>query len=207
MLEQQLSIYKPGSEVRMHKGGPKKGTPVDVRPRDSEREKAFELFLNASKGGKIRSIRAIAQTVGVHEATITRWRKIDGWDDKIHHIITQAAQAADILTNAIKRRVRQGILSGLDELLKMVKKSEKDVDRIAAVRALVDIGLRLDAIAQAGTETGAASGSFPAFKDDLDVPGEQPECLDTLPPPDLDSMEKSTIQDPSTIPPVPEDLI
>ena len=192
-------------KIGRKKGGPKKGTHVDVTPRPNEREKAFEIFLNAGKDGKVRSVRSVAQELGVHEATISRWRKIDGWDDKIQILIAQAAQAADTLTKAIKRRVRRGVLDGLDELAKIIKKSDKDADRIAAVKAMVEIGLKIDALAQAGSGM-EASGTLPEFKDDLDELGKEPECPDIPIVQDLNSTEKSTTLAPSIVPQVQGDL-
>src|SRR4030095_14698419 len=89
-------------------------------PRDeADRLKAFELYLNASNGGKFRSLRSIASEVGVSSVTIARWKEVDHWDDKLNKALATTANTQESTSNAVKRKVRKGLLDGIDELHKM----------------------------------------------------------------------------------------
>lgn len=145
----------------------------DTTPKEAERLKAYELYLNANLQGKRRSMRSIALELGVNPTTVTRWAEMDGWSQKVHAALLQTTQAAEATQNALKRLVRRGLLDGLTELHRIATKADRESDRIGAVRAMVDIALRIDAVTAAAG--GGKDEQQPAnFSDDL--PAEEPTC-------------------------------
>lgn len=48
------------------------------RPRSPNRDKAFELWL---KSGKNRTLKEIAQELGVSESQVRKWKNLDKWDE------------------------------------------------------------------------------------------------------------------------------
>ena len=152
---------------------------IDVKPRpEQERVKAFELFLSTSLEGKPNSLRQIASAVGVSAMTIGRWKEVDEWDLKVSKMLSEAAAGADTTANALKRRVRQGLLDGLAQLQKIALQGDKDSDKIAAVRALADIAMRMDALTAVAT-AGQSKEQQVEFDDRL--PGEL-DCPATTEP-------------------------
>ena len=154
--------------------------PNQFDPKKAERTKAFELYMSAAATGKRRSLRSIAQELGVALKTIQRWRDADDWDPKINKILTEAAGAAETHANAIRRRVRQGLLDGLDQLNKIAKTANRDADRIHAVRALADIASKVEAIVS-GASGADSSTALSDFKDDVEWPDESPTTPSTPP--------------------------
>ena len=126
--------------------------PYDITERpQADRLKAFEMYLSASTSGKSRSLRSIGAELGVSSMTISRWREVDKWDEKISKVLSEAATGAETTSNALKRRVRQGLLDGLSQLQHIAMNGSQDRDKIAAVKALADIAIRIEAITAAAT--------------------------------------------------------
>ena len=126
--------------------------PYDITERpQADRIKAFEMYLSASTSGKSRSLRSIGAELGVSSMTISRWREVDKWDEKISKVLSEAATGAETTSNALKRRVRQGLLDGLSQLQHIAMNGAQDRDKIAAVKALADIAIRIEAITAAAT--------------------------------------------------------
>ena len=48
------------------------------RPRSPNRDKAFELWLES---GKSRTLKEIAQELGVSESQVRKWKNLDKWDE------------------------------------------------------------------------------------------------------------------------------
>lgn len=138
----------------------------------NERIKAFELFCEANAAGQRRSLRSIAQELGVHQVTVQGWATKDEWQTKLQRMLDQSANTTETLSQAIKRRVRSGMLDGLDELKRLAIGAKRDSDRIAATKALADIAMRMEAIA-AGAGGGGKNEDLPQFQDDL---AEEPSC-------------------------------
>lgn len=142
--------------------------PFDVKPRpEGDRVKAFELYMTAAANGKSMSLRAIASALGVSAMTIGRWREVDQWDQKVSKVLAEAATGAETTTNALKRRVRQGLLDGLSQLQSIALNASHDRDKIAAIKALADIAIRMEAITAAAVGPGGDSKQAIEFKDDL----------------------------------------
>lgn len=147
--------------------------PIDVMPREQERIKAFELFLAAEGSGKRRSYRSISQELGVHEATVRRWAKIDLWAEKVHTALRQSAKATLKRVTSLKEAVRKGLGDGLYELNVLITaNSSKPRDRIEAVRALADIAVKLGVVIE-NTEDGVAGTGTQNldFRDDVTEDG------------------------------------
>jgi|SRR5882724_3990209 len=151
---------------------------ADMTPKaDSERLKAFEHYLEAGENGKRVSFRAIAQKMGIHEATIRRWARVDQWNEKLQRSLGYAATAADATANHIKRRLRGALLAGVIELETIALNGDKDSDRVSAVKALAEIAEKMDAV---GTNLGAGAGDAAGtleWSDDIieaQVPAEAP---------------------------------
>ena len=142
---------------------------MDVTPKpDAERLKAFELFLESNVSGKNRSNRQIASTLGVSAMTIGRWREVDKWDEKVGKVLTESANASESTVNALKRRVRKGLLDGLNHLQNIATDVKTPArDRIAAVKALAEIAVKMDAVV-AASGAGSAQANLPEFDDTLE---------------------------------------
>jgi hypothetical protein len=142
---------------------------IDVTPKpDAERLKAFELFLESNTSGKHRSNRQIASTLGVSAMTIGRWREVDKWDEKVGKVLTESANASESTVNALKRRVRKGLLDGLNHLQNIATDVKTPArDRIAAVKALAEIAVKMDAVV-AASGAGSAQANVPEFDDTLE---------------------------------------
>lgn len=137
---------------------------------EGDRLKAWELYLQASTGGKYRSLRSIASDIGVSPMTIGRWKEVDGWDEKIKKILVQTAGSAESTSQAIKRRVRRGLLDGLDELQAIATDTNlQPKDRIEAIKAISAIALKIDAVTSGafGKEEGTVSKPV-EFNDELE---------------------------------------
>lgn len=145
----------------------------DTEPKEAERLKAFELFLQSSQKGTPRSLRSIAATLGVAANTVQRWRNVDGWDAKVNKVLSEAAATHETTQNAIKRRVRRGLLDGLTELQRLVTQASRDSDRINAVKAIAEIALKIEAVTAAAGSGQSAAVEQADFNDDL--PEDQPE--------------------------------
>lgn len=149
-----------------------------------ERLKAWELYLEASNGGKYRSLRNIASEIGVSSVTIARWKEVDGWDEKLKKILVQTAGTAESTSQAIKRRVRRGLLDGLDELHNMAKDTKlTPKDRIDAIKAISAIALKIEAVTSGAFGKDASNTqTVPDFSDDLEGTQWQPTTEKPSPP-------------------------
>lgn len=147
--------------------------PYDITERpQADRLKAFEMYLSASTAGKSRSLRSIGAELGVSSMTISRWREVDKWDEKISKVLSEAATGAETTSNALKRRVRQGLLDGLSQLQNIAMHGDHDRDKIAAVKALADIAIRIEAITAAATAgQGESDKKILEFDDNLPEEG------------------------------------
>lgn len=174
---------------------------IDVKPRsDADRIKAFELYLHASTGGKYRSLRSIASEIGVSAMTVSRWREVDKWDEKIKKVLVQTSDTAESTSQAIKRRVRSGLLDGLDELHKMAKDRDLSAkDRIDAVKAISAIALKIDAVTAGAFGKDAAEANVAHdFNDDLETTW--PPTTERPSKPDDSGVEEPSPEQPSLTP-------
>lgn len=133
---------------------------------EAKRIRGFELYCTAGLEGKRRSIRSIAQELGVALSTAQYWHKQDDWDTKLQKILKETAHTAASVTEAIRARLRKGILDGIQEANQIIKNpSSKDRDRVLALRELTHIAIRLQAL---DLGAGGAAADIPTeFKDDL----------------------------------------
>jgi transposase-like protein len=134
---------------------------------EADRLKAFELYLAAGESGRRVSYRSISQKMGIHEATIRRWARVDGWNEKLQKNLGVAAETAEASGNLIKRRLRVGLLSGIQELETIILNADKDSDRIAAVKALAEIAERMDAVSHNIDASQKDHAGTVEFKDDI----------------------------------------
>lgn len=153
--------------------------PITTPHPDADRLKAFEMYLEAGENGKRVSYRSISQKLGVHEATIRRWARVDGWSEKLQANLGAAADRAEASGNLIKRRLRIGLLSGIRELETILMNADKDSDRIAAVKALSEIAERMGAVS-VGIDIGAKDDAGTVeFKDDIKEAEEWQDKVDS----------------------------
>lgn len=132
---------------------------------EAKRLRAFELFCTAGLDGKRRSVRSISQELGVALSTAQYWHKNDDWDKKLQKVLKETASTAASVTEAIRARLRKGILDGLEKANDIIKDTKtKDRDKILALRELTNIAIRLQALDLGGG--GAAETGFD-FQDDL----------------------------------------
>lgn len=156
-----------------------------TRRSEGDRLKAWELYLEASTGGKYRSLRSIASDIGVSPMTIGRWKDVDQWDEKIKKILVQTAGTAESTSQAIKRRVRRGLLDGLDELQAMATDTNLSAkDRIDAIKAISAIALKIDAVTAGAFGKDAAPTGVQEFNDELESTKWPPITEQPLPPDD-----------------------
>lgn len=156
--------------------------------KDAERVAAFELYISANLEGKRRSVRSIAQELGISQQTIFRWKKEDDWDVKVNATLSKAAQSAETLSNEVKRRVRLGLLDGLDSLRKIAVSADRDADKVAAVVALAKISTMVEAITQGASGSGEVSQVLPDFKDDIEKCPAPMSIPTTTSPPSLEDL-------------------
>lgn len=141
--------------------------PITTPHPDAERIKAFEMYLAAGEGGKRVSFRQISQQLGIHSTTVRRWARVDRWDEKLQDSLGETAKRAEASGNLIKRRLRVGLLSGIEELESIIQDGERDSDKIAAVKALSEIAERMGAVS-AGIDIAAKDDAGTVeFKDDI----------------------------------------
>ena len=173
---------------------------LDIQKRpEGDRLKAFEMYLEASSGGKYRSLRSIASEIGVSSMTITRWRDVDKWDERIKTVLVQTAGTAESTSQAIKRRVRRGLLDGLDQLQSMATDTSlSPKDRIDAIKAISAIALKIDAVTAGAFGKEATANTIVDFNDDLETPWQTTEKLS----PPAESGERTDALEPeSPMPP------
>lgn len=157
-------------------------------PKDAERLKAWELYLSSNTEGKPRSLRSIAGTLGLNPATVRRWASVDGWEQKVNAILSQSAQTAEATQNAIKRQVRRGLLDGLGELRRLALGAQKEADRVSAVKALVDIAIRIEAVTAAASAGKSESADVAEFNDELPEDDQWPLATSEIPTNPTDSL-------------------
>jgi predicted transcriptional regulator len=161
----ELSIHDPTAP------GEKRSYGVD---RTADRLRAYELYLNSTLTGDRRSLRAIAQELGVNVTQVSNWKTQDKWIARVDEALETTTALAESTSQVIKRLVRRGLISGLKEVEKIINADLKQNtkvtadDKIKALRALAEISIKLDAIAQ-GAGPGQGMKQAPiGFKDDLD---------------------------------------
>lgn len=162
--------------------------PVTTPHPDADRLKAFEMYLEAGENGRRVSYRSISQKMGVHEATIRRWARVDGWHEKLQANLGKAADRAEASGNLIKRRLRIGLLSGIQELETILCNADKDSDRIMAVKALAEIAERMGAVSQGIDIAAKDDAGTIEFQDDIKEADQWQSTPDSQP----DSPEAST---------------
>lgn len=133
---------------------------------EAKRIRAFELYCTAGLEGKRRSVRSISQELGVALSTAQYWQKTDNWDEKLQKVLKETAHTAATVTEAIRARLRKGILDGIDTANQIIKDPKtRERDRILALRELTHIAIRLQAL---DLGTGGMAADVPTdFKDDL----------------------------------------
>ena len=182
--------------------------PYDITERpEADRVKAFELYMTAAQTGKPRSHRQIAAELGVSSMTIGRWSKVDDWDGKVNKILAQTAQTTETTSQAVRRRVRIGLLNGLDELQKITTdKSSSAKDKIDAVKAIAGIALKIEAFTSGAFGKEASAQKPIEFNDDLEDVKWQPTTeLPSPPEGSADVIEEKPLPTPEVpeSPPLP----
>lgn len=167
------------------------------RPKE-DRLKAWELYLEASTGGKYRSLRNIASELGVSQPTIARWKEVDKWDEQIKKTLAQTAGTAESTSQAIKRRVRRGLLDGLDELQNIATDTNlAPKDRIEAIKAISAIALKIDAVTAGAFGKDSANTNVPEFSDELEGPSWPKTTEQHSPPGESDGVTEESPTPPS----------
>lgn len=159
---------------------------LNTAPKDSERMKAFELYLSAGENGRRTSYRSIAQKLGVHEVTVRRWARVDKWQERLNKNLGETAQLSEATNSVIKRRLRQALLLGLEELEAIIGGAEKDADRINAIKAVAEIAAKAEALGSNIGASGKEAAGNVDFKDDIKEADEWQLKVDSLSP-SLDS--------------------
>lgn len=131
---------------------------------EAKRIRAFELYCSAGLEGKRRSVRSIAQELGVALSTAQYWQKHDDWDAKLQKVLKETAHTAATVTEAIRARLRKGILDGLEEANKIIKGDATARDKVLALRELTHIAIRLQAL---DLGSGGMAAEVTDFQDDL----------------------------------------
>jgi hypothetical protein len=132
----------------------------------AKRLKAYELYLSAGLDGKRRSLRSIAQELGLHLSTIQWYRDKDAWDTKLDAAMHAAGKAEELVQSSLKLKLRAAVFDGIEQLNKIVKDSENDQHRVLAFRELVSTALKTSSL----DPKLAHDMSSADFKDDLDWP-------------------------------------
>jgi hypothetical protein len=152
---------------------------VSTPETEAKRIRAFELYCTAGLDGKRRSVRSISQELGVALSTAQYWHKHDDWDRKLQKVLKETASTAASVTEAIRARLRKGILDGLEKANDIIRDAKtKDRDKILALRELTNIAIRLQALDLGGN---AQTEGTLEFQDDLPINGTEP---DPAPQPD-----------------------
>jgi transposase-like protein len=160
------------TELSIH--DPALGESNRKRDRTDDRIRAYKLFLNSTLTGDRRSLRSIAQELGVNISQISFWKSQDKWVSRVDEALEATTALAESTSQVIKRLVRRGLISGLKEIERIItadlKQNTKVTadDKIKALRALAEISIKLDAIAQGAGPGASGSSTKPmGFKDDL----------------------------------------
>ena len=117
---------------------------VPVIRKKAARDKAEKLYMDA--GGNVTN-RSLAQKVGVSPATISKWKELDGWQDKVSRIPTgrEAKPAAAVAART----------AGLD------------MNELASPEQIVQINRRIDTLLQREHLTTSEVADLAEAKSDL----------------------------------------
>lgn len=149
------------------------GKPPQTPEQQSLRLRGYELYLIPDKEGRRRSFRAIAMTLGVTFGTVLYWRKKDKWDERVSaalHTQTVAAQVSIERGQGIAALLRASLHEHIGTLNSLIRDTtQKASVRLAAIRELADICLKLKAIDPADLMPIKPRRDL-SFKDDLHGP-------------------------------------
>lgn len=131
---------------------------------EAKRLRAFELHLTASMDGKKRSIRSIAQELGVALSTVQYWRDQDGWERRVREALLTTARSADLAAAHAKMAIRDGLLKSLQAMHDVLDKGTAR-EKVAAARAMAEIASRFQALDPSSLLAGKPEDI--EFEDDL----------------------------------------
>jgi len=136
---------------------------------ESRRSRGFALYFTGNADGTRRSLRSIAQELGVVLHTVQYWRAADKWDERIRIHLAEKAKAALDDTTEIKVLMRDSLISHIRALNDVIVSSKRPSEKIRAIKEFVEIYKKLGIpLPDASVEPGSKS---PTFKDD--IPHEQ----------------------------------
>jgi len=120
---------------------PKVSKPFEITPVNAAlRVKAFEMWCATDPAtGKRRSVRSIANELGVAGPTAMYWCKKDRWQQRLSDVLN--ATASD---GGVRATLRFSLKDTIVELSRIVKnpKGYTAMERISAAKALADLGSR-----------------------------------------------------------------
>lgn len=142
------------------------GRPFDSAAGDDRRRQGLELYLTGNDGRPM-ALRKIAEALNVTLRTVQYWRKEDSWDLRAREALNAKGSGSGAVAvdreAVLKEHMAARLLLHVKSLDAIIRRAKAPQQRIAAVRAYVDIFRKLGGSLDAGK---APSADLP-FKDDL----------------------------------------
>jgi len=145
------------------------------------RLRGYELYLATDQDGRRRSMRAISMALGVTVGAVQYWKRKDRWEERVADALQERTSAEGASNMALGALLRQSLFEHVGTLNAMARdKVASAKDRLAAIRELADITIKLKAVDPTDLLADKPKKELPKFKDNLNEP-----TNDAVEPPDL----------------------
>jgi transposase len=139
--------------------------PTQTPESESRRQRAFDVYFRGGNDGSRRSLRSIAQELGVALRTVQNWRDRDRWDDKIRAHLDERARVKGDASREVTQLLQASLAEHVATLNDIIRSSKKPRERILAIKEFVEIYRKLGV----SLPTTAAPAEPIEFEDDLET--------------------------------------
>jgi hypothetical protein len=139
--------------------------PAQTPDTESRRHRAFDIYLHGSNDGSRRSLRSIAQELGVALRTVQNWRDRDRWDDKVRALLDERTRVKGDANREVTLLLQSSLAEHIATLNDIIRSSKKPRERILAIKEFVDIYRKLGV----SLPTTTAPAEPIEFEDDLET--------------------------------------
>jgi hypothetical protein len=110
----------------------------------NRRARAYAVYATGQFAGVPRSLRSIAQEIGVALKTVQNWRDADRWENRVQVQLDERAATVGTATKDIERLLRDSLAQHIRTLNSLIAApGTKTRDQIAAIKEFVDIYRKL----------------------------------------------------------------
>jgi len=146
--------------------------PTQTPETESRRARAYALYAASELSGIRRSLRSIAQELGVALKTVQNWRDVDRWSDKLSVQLDERARAVGDVTRGIENLMRTSLSEHINTLNTIIRSGKTDADRIRGIREFVEIYRKLG-IPLPNADDVTVNDKPAEFEDDVPAPAEK----------------------------------